>query len=34
MTEKEYDSIPGTIIFDADRSREGYHLKQLCISLR
>ena len=34
MTEKEYDKIPGTIVFDADKSREGYHLNQFCISLR
>ena len=34
MTEKEYSNIPGTIVFDADRSREGYHLNQFCISLR
>ena len=34
MTKKEYDNIPGTIVFDADRSREGYHLNQFCISLR
>ena len=34
MTEKEYDDIPGTFVFDADRSREGYHLNQFCISLR
>ena len=34
MNKKEYESIPGTIIFDADRSREGYHLNQFCISLR
>ena len=32
--EKEYEDIPGTFVFDADRSREGYHLNQLCISLR
>ncbi|MBY6046478.1 protocatechuate 4,5-dioxygenase subunit alpha [Vannielia litorea] len=32
--EKEYDDIPGTYVFDADRSREGYHLNQFCISLR
>jgi len=31
---KEYDDIPGTIVFDADRSREGYHLNMFCISLR
>jgi protocatechuate 4,5-dioxygenase alpha chain len=30
---KEYDDIPGTIVFDADRSREGYHLNQFCMSL-
>jgi protocatechuate 4,5-dioxygenase, alpha chain len=32
--EKEYQDIPGTFVFDADRSREGYHLNQFCISLR
>ncbi|NKB52496.1 MAG: protocatechuate 4,5-dioxygenase subunit alpha [Rhizobiaceae bacterium] len=31
---KEYDDIPGTYVFDADRSREGYHLNMFCISLR
>lgn len=34
MTEKDYDDIPGTVVFDADRSREGYWLNQFCISLR
>ena len=34
LREKEYDKIPGTIVFDADKSREGYHLNQFCISLR
>ena len=34
MDKKEYDDIPGTFVFDADRSREGYHLNQFCISLR
>ncbi len=34
MVEKDYDDIPGTFVFDADRSREGYHLNQFCISLR
>ena len=29
--EKEYDDIPGTFVFDADRSREGYQLNQFCI---
>ena len=32
--EKPYEDIPGTFVFDADRSREGYHLNQFCISLR
>ena len=32
--EKDYEDIPGTFVFDADRSREGYHLNQFCISLR
>ena len=31
---KEYEDIPGTFVFDADRSREGYHLNMFCISLR
>lgn len=34
MAEKEYEDIPGTFVFDADRSREGYHLNMFCISLR
>lgn len=32
--QKDYEDIPGTFVFDADRSREGYHLNQFCISLR
>ena len=32
--DKPYDDIPGTFVFDADRSREGYHLNMFCISLR
>jgi protocatechuate 4,5-dioxygenase, alpha chain len=31
---KDYDDIPGTYVFDADRSRQGYHLNMFCISLR
>jgi protocatechuate 4,5-dioxygenase alpha chain len=27
------DDIPGTTIFDADRSRQGYHLNMFCMSL-
>src|ERR1700745_140815 len=30
---KEYDDIPGTFVFDADRSRVGYHLNMFCMSL-
>jgi protocatechuate 4,5-dioxygenase, alpha chain len=31
--EKEYDDIPGTFVFDAERSRQGYHLNMFCMSL-
>ncbi|MFT3996014.1 MAG: protocatechuate 4,5-dioxygenase subunit alpha [Asticcacaulis sp.] len=31
--EKPYADIPGTTIFDADMSRQGYHLNQFCMSL-
>jgi protocatechuate 4,5-dioxygenase alpha chain len=30
---KEYEDLPGTIVFDADRAREGYHLNMFCMSL-
>lgn len=30
---KDYEDIPGTFVFDADRSREGYQLNMFCISL-
>ena len=33
MTKKDYEDIPGTFVFDADRARIGYHLNQFCISL-
>ena len=33
-TKKDYEDIPGTFIFDADRGREGYQLNRFCISLR
>ena len=33
MPEKDYDDIPGTYVFDADRSRRGYHLNMFCMSL-
>ena len=31
--EKPYETLPGTKIFDAERSRQGYHLNQFCMSL-
>lgn len=34
MTKRnEFDDIPGTILFDAQRSRQGYHLNMFCMSL-
>jgi protocatechuate 4,5-dioxygenase alpha chain len=33
MTEKPYDDIPGTTVFDHEQSRIGYHLNQFCMSL-
>jgi protocatechuate 4,5-dioxygenase, alpha chain len=33
MTEKPYDDIPGTTVFDARQSRLGFHLNQFCMSL-
>jgi protocatechuate 4,5-dioxygenase, alpha chain len=32
-TASDYDDIPGTILFDAARSRQGYHLNMFCMSL-
>jgi protocatechuate 4,5-dioxygenase alpha chain len=29
----DYDDIPGTTVFDAERSRRGYHLNMFCMSL-
>jgi protocatechuate 4,5-dioxygenase alpha chain len=31
--EHDYDDIPGTFVFDADRSRQGYHINMFCMSL-
>lgn len=31
---KPYANIPGTIVFDADMARVGYHLNQFCMSLK
>jgi protocatechuate 4,5-dioxygenase alpha chain len=33
MTDAAFDDIPGTILFDANRSRQGYHLNMFCMSL-
>ena len=30
---KEYEDLPGTVVFDFDRAREGYHLNMFCMSL-
>jgi len=31
--EEPYEDIPGTKVFDAQRSRQGYHLNMFCMSL-
>ena len=33
MSEKPYHDIPGTVLFDAEQSRKGFHLNQFCMSL-
>jgi len=33
MSDKPYHDIPGTILFDAEQSRAGFHLNQFCMSL-
>ena len=33
MSDAKFDDIPGTILFDANRSRQGYHLNMFCMSL-
>jgi protocatechuate 4,5-dioxygenase alpha chain len=30
---KAYDDLPGTVVFDFDKAREGYHLNMFCMSL-
>ncbi len=30
----EFDDIPGTTVFTAERSHEGFHLNQFCMSLK
>jgi protocatechuate 4,5-dioxygenase alpha chain len=29
----EYEDIPGTVVFDSHRARQGYHLNMFCMSL-
>ena len=31
--QQDYDDIPGTTVFDAERARRGYHLNMFCMSL-
>jgi protocatechuate 4,5-dioxygenase alpha chain len=31
--ENEYDDIPGTVVFDAERSRQGFGINMFCMSL-
>ena len=31
--DKPYKDIPGTVVFDAEQARRGYHLNQFCMSL-
>lgn len=33
MSNCDYNDIPGTYVFDAERSRNGYHLNMFCMSL-
>ncbi len=33
MTDRAFDDIPGTLLFDGKRSRQGYHLNMFCMSL-
>lgn len=32
-SEKDYDDIPGTFVFDAERSRRGFGINMFCMSL-
>jgi protocatechuate 4,5-dioxygenase, alpha chain len=31
---KPYAQIPGTVVFDSEQARKGYHLNMFCISLK
>ncbi len=33
MSNKAYDDIPGTYVFDGEQNRKGYHLNMFCMSL-
>jgi protocatechuate 4,5-dioxygenase, alpha chain len=33
MDPRSFDDIPGTILFDGEQSRKGFHLNQFCMSL-
>src|SRR4051812_5552685 len=33
LKENEYEDIPGTFVFNADRSRQGYGINMFCMSL-
>lgn len=33
VEQREYDDIPGTFVFDGRRSRQGYPLNSMCMSL-
>ncbi|MDP3754959.1 MAG: protocatechuate 3,4-dioxygenase, partial [Polaromonas sp.] len=33
MTDNPWRDIPGTVLFNAEQSRKGFHLNQFCMSL-
>lgn len=33
MADSGFDEIPGTFVFNSERSRQGYHLNMFCMSL-
>jgi protocatechuate 4,5-dioxygenase alpha chain len=33
MSDDDFEDIPGTLLFNAERSRKGYHLNMFCMSL-
>jgi protocatechuate 4,5-dioxygenase alpha chain len=33
MSDDDFEDIPGTLLFNAQRSRKGYHLNMFCMSL-